>query len=211
MAEVQNTPPTQCTCTPSVRNSTHSIKIDHCKTNRSIETKRCELVIWYRLVSVNRWSIDSHIKLSANYIDFHRLAILIGYWLLFRWKLIRVSCHIDCSFINRLIFIDFDRLTNSSIAYVGMYCIVYQYMWLLGYYVSEKFLKDRFYFSFSEILTWTGLSHSMILGFWVSLLLGCILLRLFQNENARNKPFSEFCSFWNWNVTQKNASSFSSM
>ena len=48
-----------------------------------------QLVNWYQLVSVNQWSIDSHIKLSANYINVHRLAILIGYWLLFQRKSIK--------------------------------------------------------------------------------------------------------------------------
>ena len=39
--------------------------------NRWMETNRCQLVNWYRLVSVNRWSINSHMKLSANYIDWN--------------------------------------------------------------------------------------------------------------------------------------------
>ena len=116
---------------------TQSMKIDHRKTNQSIETNRCQLVNWYQFVSVNRLSIDSHIKLSANYMDFHLLAILIGYWLLFdenRWK-VTESCFIDClliSNINQLINcyrlisigIDFDRLTNSSIACIlALVCI----------------------------------------------------------------------------------------
>ena len=47
-------------------------------------------------------------------MDFHRLAILIGYWLLFdenRWK-VTESCFIDCSSISNikqlLLLIDFD-------------------------------------------------------------------------------------------------------
>ena len=65
---------------------------------------RFQLANWYRLVSVNWWSIDSH-------IDFHRLVILIGYWLLFPWKLITESClksiaRSSISNINRLIVID---------------------------------------------------------------------------------------------------------
>ena len=164
--------------------------------------------------SVNRCSINSHIKLSANYSDFHWLAIHIGYWLLFWWKLMeshRVLSHrlLIYQSINfdRLISIgiDFDQLTNSSIAYVRMYCVVYQYLtWLLRVCNLRNVWKILFLVQWDSDLEW--LSHSMILGFWVSLLLGCILLRLFQNENARNKPFSEFCSFWNWIVTQKNAS-----
>ena len=95
--------------------------------NRSIETNRCQLVNWYRLVSINRWLIDSHMKLPANSIDFHRLAVLIGYWLLSRWKSIRSRRFLSliyCSLIsniNQLIAIDFDfdQLTNSSIVYTG--------------------------------------------------------------------------------------------
>ena len=87
-----------------------SMKIEHRKTNRSIDINRYQLVNWYWLILVNRWSVDSHIKLSANYIDFHQLAMLI--WLLFHLKVIE-SCLIDCSSIsniNRLIIIDWYRL-----------------------------------------------------------------------------------------------------
>ena len=55
---------------------------------------------WY-MVLVNRWSIHSHIKLSANYIDFHLLAKVTE------------SSFIYCSSIsniNRLIVIDWYRL-----------------------------------------------------------------------------------------------------
>ena len=132
---------------------TQSMKIDYRKTNQSIETNRCQLVNWYQLVSVNRLSIDSHIKLSANYMDFHLLAILIGYWLLFdenRWK-VTESCFIDClliSNINQLINcyrlisigIDFDRLTNSSIACIlALVCISGQVKhWILSMKVDKR-------------------------------------------------------------------------
>ena len=46
--------------------------------NQSIKTNRCWLVTcnWYRLVSANRWSVSSHIKLSASYIDCHQLLLI---------------------------------------------------------------------------------------------------------------------------------------
>ena len=91
------------------------MKIDHRKTNRSIDTNRYQLVNWYWLVLVNRWSIDSHIKLSANYIDLHRLAMLV--WLLFCLK-VTESSFIDCSSIsniNRLIVIDWYRMASILI------------------------------------------------------------------------------------------------
>ena len=52
------------------------MKIDHQKTNQSIESNQYQLVNWYRLVLANRWSINSHIKLSANYIDSHHLLLI---------------------------------------------------------------------------------------------------------------------------------------
>ena len=85
------------------------------------------------MVLVNRCSIDCHIKLSANYIDFHRL-LLITFLFPFsnRWKSMeshRILSHlllIDFQYqsINcyRLISIgiDFDRLANSLTAYAGL-------------------------------------------------------------------------------------------
>ena len=45
---------------PFYTRRTQSMKIDHRKTNRSIDINRYQLVNWYWLVLVNRWSIDSH-------------------------------------------------------------------------------------------------------------------------------------------------------
>ena len=65
------------------------MKIDHQKTNQSIESNQYQLVNWYWLVLANRWSINSHIKLSANYIDSHHL-LLITFSVIDenRWKVI---------------------------------------------------------------------------------------------------------------------------
>ena len=62
-----------------------SMKIDHRKTNR------CQLVNSYWLtVSVNQWSIDSYIKLSANYIDSHRLLLItFPFPFSYQWKSMR--------------------------------------------------------------------------------------------------------------------------
>ena len=88
---------------------------NHWKINRSIETNQCQLVSWYRLVSVNRWSINSHIKLSANYIDFQ--SISDTYWLLitFSKKIDEksqnpVSLIAHRFLINQLIVIDWFQL-----------------------------------------------------------------------------------------------------
>ena len=93
---------------------------------------RYQLVNWYWLVLVNRWSIDSHIKLSANYIDFHQLAMLYlaiipfeSHKILFHRLLIdfqyqSINCYRMIS-----IGIDFDRLTISSIAYAGQVITVW--------------------------------------------------------------------------------------
>ena len=52
-----------------------SIKIDDRKTNRSIDDNQLIIVNWHRLASANRWSIDNHTEVVANFIDCHRLAL----------------------------------------------------------------------------------------------------------------------------------------
>ena len=51
------------------------MKIDDRKTNRSIDDNRLIIVNWHRLASANRWSIDNHTEVVANFIDCHRLAL----------------------------------------------------------------------------------------------------------------------------------------
>ena len=97
---------------PGVRNRWKSIIGKLINQSISIDINRYQLVNWYWLVLVNRWLIDSHIKLSANYIDFHQLAMLI--WLLFCLK-VTESSFIDCSSISniyRLIVIDWYQLAS---------------------------------------------------------------------------------------------------
>ena len=60
---------------------TQSVEIDHRTTNQSIKTYRCWLVNWYQLASANWWSIDSQIRLSADYVNCHWL-----YWLLLHFR-----------------------------------------------------------------------------------------------------------------------------
>ena len=115
-------PLNQAATTQSTKHTSRmqSMKINHRKTSRPIETNLCQLVNWHRSVLVNRWSVDSHISclpITSISID--------CFWLLFRFRAMKIDDHIILS--NRLL-IDFQyqsincyRLTNSSIAYAGSY------------------------------------------------------------------------------------------
>ena len=141
------------------------MKINHWKINWSIQTNLCQLVniLISILVLVNRWSIDSHIKLSANDIDCHQLLLITSVSVQYKWIKIDEKSQKPVSLIsniNRLVGIDFDRLTNSSIAYAETIYIVTMLLIIASAIITLCRIGTASIFSFNNCTKARRLNHS---------------------------------------------------
>ena len=126
---------------------TQSVEIDHRTTNQSIKTYRCWLVNWYQLASANWWSIDSQIRLSADYVNCHWLLLITFTFSFSNWWKPKSQNPVS-SIAHQFPIIDW--LPSIDVDWF--------WFWLI-----DKFIDK---FAYAGCMLWLTYIHTMYCTFW---------------------------------------------